>query len=123
MKTRSNGGSAGCFTSFPLERRQKKVEKRLVRERVLTGDQLAILKDIALPGSDHAYVTARRAQGEVRIEQHLAANLQRLALLFFCRRKDGHLISGINPSLSFCPRSGCIARRKRRDHLRRIRKG
>src|ERR1700691_4457659 len=121
-KTRSNGLCASRLTSSRVECRYKKFQKRFVRERVLTRDQLAILKDVALPRSGHTYVTARRAQGEVRVEQNLTTNLKRLPLLLFRRRKNGHLISSINPSLSLCPRSSGIARRQRSDHLRRIRK-
>src|SRR5580704_1362029 len=117
-----SGGCAGALTSSHVECRYKKFQKRFVRERVLPGDQLAILKDVAAPWSEHAYVTARRAQGEVRVEENLATNLLRLPLLLFRRRKDGHLVSSINPSLSLCPRSSGIARCQRRDHLHRIRK-
>src|SRR6202035_4068677 len=98
------------------------VQKCLIRERVLTRDQLAILKDVALPWSDHTYVTARRTQGEVRVEEHLTTNLNRLPLLLFRCRKDGHFISGIYPIVSLCPRSSGIARLQRADHFRRIRK-
>src|SRR5580704_7484200 len=99
-KTLTNRGCASPLTSSPVECRLKKFQKRFVRERVLTRNQLAILKDVAFPGSDHTYVTARRLQSEVRVKENLATDLKRLPLLLFRRRKDGHLISRINPSLS-----------------------
>ena len=55
----------------------------MIRERVLTRDQLAVLEGIALPWSDHTYITARRQQGEVRVEENLTADLEWLSLLLF----------------------------------------
>src|SRR6202035_789004 len=80
------------------------------------------MNDIARPWSEHTYVSARRTQGEVRVEQHLATNLKRLPLLLFRCRKDSHLIPRIDPTLRLCVRSSGIARTQRGDHLRRIRK-
>src|SRR5271156_6148863 len=111
-----------CSLLLRAECRKKKVQKRLIGERVLTRDQLAILKDIARPWSEHTYVTARRTQGEVRVEENLTTNLKRFPLLLFRSRKDGHLISRIDPASSLCVCSSGIARRQRGDHLLRIRK-
>src|SRR5579884_319481 len=107
---------------LPVECRHKKLQKRFVRERVLTRDQLAILKGVALPWGEHTYVTARSTQGEVRVEENFATNLKRLPLLLFRCRKDSHLISSVDPALSLCVCSSGIARRQRGDHRRRIRK-
>ena len=57
------------FFFFASSARQKKFEKRLVRERVLTRDQLAILKHVALPWSEHTHIAACGLQGEVRIKR------------------------------------------------------
>src|SRR5579872_729530 len=80
------------------------------------------MNDIACPWGAHTHITARRAQGEVRIEEDLTTDLNRFPLLLFRRREDGHLISGINPTLSLCPRSSGIARTQCSDYLFRIRK-
>src|SRR5580700_7325415 len=100
-------GSIALTGSFLLrvEYRQKKFQQRLIGERVLTRDQFAILKNVARPRRGYADVTACGTQGEVRVKQNFAANFHRLALLLFRRRKDGHLVSGINPAFGAAPAS------------------
>src|SRR5580698_1412344 len=78
------------------------------------------MKHVAPPWSDHTYVTARSTQGEVRVEENLTLNLKRLPLLLFRRRKDRHLISGIDPSFSLGLCSSRIARRQRGHKLLRF---
>src|ERR1700739_746279 len=95
-------------------------QKRLIGKRILTRDQLAILNDVALPWGDYTYVTSRRKQGGVGVEEDLATDLFRLPLLLFGSRKDRHLISGIDPILRLCPRPVVIPGLQQVDHLRRI---
>ena len=82
------------------------VPELLGRHRLLVGDEFAVDDDIRVPVRDGVHVSTGFRQGVDRIELHIAAEaFGTLKCFLLASRRDGYVITGLGPVLSYRARA------------------